>query len=392
MRHDPGPVTGRRAPRKTLLFGASALLLSLALVELCSALAYRLWRDELDPVVAWSEAIDEAGYREFLEKGHDPVTGWHSPRRGTMDDESCLGEKFVQHYDALGARIHPEPAPGPVRIVTVGDSFTQGGEVVDSDTYPAQLERLLGVRVANHGMGGFGPLQAVLTLEQVIDEYPDARVAVLGVMHENIKRLVTSFWPVLNPSTGAHYAFKPYVRGGELHPNPNERPVATLEEFAAMGRRAFETDFFSRGRWSPPYSLSWLRQLDNDHFRFALRSRFFQVTRGSSMGYEAYYESDELRGGLMRVVDRFHRFAVARDLQAVVAFLPRKRDDLHSADLLIDELRGRFADSELRVVAVGHVEDPAVDWDAYNLKPGRCHPSPYGHGVIAGAVAAAIRP
>jgi hypothetical protein len=385
-------VATRRAPGKTLLFGATALFLSLALLELCAALAYLLWRRDVDPVVAWSESIDEAGYRAFLENAYDPILGWHSPRGRPLADESCLGQALVHHYDALGARIHPEAVEGPVRIVTVGDSFTQGAEVADSETYPAQLERLLGVRVANHGMGGYGPLQALLSLEQVIDAYPDARVAVLGVMHENIKRLVTSFWPVLNTSTHSNYAFQPYVRDGEFHPNPNTPPAATLEEFAALGRRAFQTDFFSRGRWSLPYTLSWLRHLDSAYLRFALRSRYLQLTRGSAKGYEAYYESDELRGGLRLVIDRFARFAESRGLRAVVAFLPRKRGDQHSADRLIDELRESFAESELAVVAVGRSREPSVDWDAYNLKPGRCHPSPYGHGVIAREIAGSIRP
>ena len=43
-----------------------------------------------------------------------------------------------------------------------GDSFTQGNEVSDQDTYPAELERILGVPTANLGVSGYGPDQALL--------------------------------------------------------------------------------------------------------------------------------------------------------------------------------------------------------------------------------------
>ena len=49
-----------------------------------------------------------------------------------------------------------------------GNSYTHGDEVADDATYPAALERLLAVPVANLGVGGYEPEQALLKLEGLI--------------------------------------------------------------------------------------------------------------------------------------------------------------------------------------------------------------------------------
>ncbi|MEM6569023.1 MAG: SGNH/GDSL hydrolase family protein [Planctomycetota bacterium] len=80
---------------------------------------------------------------------------------------------FVGHWEgtyfetnSLGMRgpaVPLEKPPGEFRVVTLGDSCTFGKSVVESETWPRQLERLLGIempegraaRVANLGVNGF---------------------------------------------------------------------------------------------------------------------------------------------------------------------------------------------------------------------------------------------
>ena len=71
-----------------------------------------------------------------------------------------------------------------------------GDEVADSESFPASLEGILQVPVANFGVGGYGPEQAVLKLEGLIDRFPRARVVVLAIMYENVRRMVNSYRPV----------------------------------------------------------------------------------------------------------------------------------------------------------------------------------------------------
>lgn len=59
-------------------------------------------------------------------------------------------------------------------ILAVGDSFTVCPGVADSQTWPAQLERLTGKRVLNAGVGGYGLDQSFLRAEQLVPIYhPD---------------------------------------------------------------------------------------------------------------------------------------------------------------------------------------------------------------------------
>lgn len=70
-------------------------------------------------------------------------------------------------------------------IVVVGDSFTTGSEVVDEESWPAQLERLLNKRVLNAGVGGYGVDQTVLNAERLLDALKP-RLVILGVNERNI--------------------------------------------------------------------------------------------------------------------------------------------------------------------------------------------------------------
>ncbi|MEM9380401.1 MAG: GDSL-type esterase/lipase family protein [Planctomycetota bacterium] len=80
---------------------------------------------------------------------------------------------FVGHWEGThfetnslgmrGAEVPLEKPPGEFRVVALGDSCTFGKSVVESDTWPRQLERLLAsemspgrtARVANLGVNGF---------------------------------------------------------------------------------------------------------------------------------------------------------------------------------------------------------------------------------------------
>jgi len=80
-------------------------------------------------------------------------------------------------FDADGLRRTDE-APDRGTILAVGDSFTSGDEVDDDQTWPAHLQRLLGRRVLNGGVSGYGLDQIVLRAERIV---PQKRPTVLVV-------------------------------------------------------------------------------------------------------------------------------------------------------------------------------------------------------------------
>jgi lysophospholipase L1-like esterase len=94
------------------------------------------------------------------------------------------------HYDANGLRVMPPLPPGAIDappILATGDSFTQGDEAADDETWPAVLQQRLGWRVVNAGVAAYGLDQTVLRTEQLAAELKPAAI-VVGFIADDIKR------------------------------------------------------------------------------------------------------------------------------------------------------------------------------------------------------------
>ncbi len=53
-------------------------------------------------------------------------------------------------------------------ILVVGDSFGLGSDVIDAETWPAYLERMVGTQVINAAVGGYALDQIVLRAEDLV--------------------------------------------------------------------------------------------------------------------------------------------------------------------------------------------------------------------------------
>jgi lysophospholipase L1-like esterase len=112
----------------------------------------------------------------LLELGLRASTGWLFDWRNlVLGARTIHGEREQSRFldDALVGYV-PRPdgfrptseAPG-VPILAVGDSYTYGEEVGDGETWPAQLQRLMGRKVLNAGASGYGFDQSVLRAEKI---------------------------------------------------------------------------------------------------------------------------------------------------------------------------------------------------------------------------------
>lgn len=72
-------------------------------------------------------------------------------------------------------------------VLAVGDSYTAGSDVVDRDTWPAQLEKLIGQRVINAGVGGYGVDQTVLNAERLLPVLKP-KLVLVGIYEDDINR------------------------------------------------------------------------------------------------------------------------------------------------------------------------------------------------------------
>jgi hypothetical protein len=114
---------------------------------------------------------------------HDPELG-HVPSPGRYHySDGTTRTVDVERLRSNG----PDALRGEAYVLAIGGSSTFGDAVEDSDTWPAQLERRLGVRVANAGVSAYGIDQAVLRAEQLL-EHHRPRLVVLAVDAESVER------------------------------------------------------------------------------------------------------------------------------------------------------------------------------------------------------------
>ena len=113
---------------------------------------------------------------------YDPVLGF-VPRPGRFDENTS-------YYGPQGFRTTPAPAGMTLAeppILVVGDSFAHGDEVKDDETWPTHLQEILGRRVVNAAVTGYGLDQMVLRAERAAPEVKPATL-VLSFIPDDARR------------------------------------------------------------------------------------------------------------------------------------------------------------------------------------------------------------
>jgi hypothetical protein len=323
---------------------------------------------------------------KFRSRAASSTLGWDNVP-GRRETPNCLNKTQVVTVSSDRVRVHGSPAAGNIRVLVTGDSYTFGDEAEDHETFPAMLERNLGVRVANLGVGGYDPTQAVLKLEQTIDRYPQAQVAVLAIQTENVLRMLNSYRPVYYKGTGIRYGFKPFMGDGMLRPLIDPDPWSSLDKVTEVANQAFDTDYWRKPRAKFPFTIAFAKAITSNTFLVELKADLADLLRRPTYIY--IVGASDVEHNLTAILDRFVSFSVKRHLVPVIAMIPKSGDDPTSgASMLAQAITPALAGS-LVVVNVGE----GVDWSRYNLGGRRrtCHPSAYGYATIAESVAAPVR-
>src|SRR4051794_30260994 len=178
----------------------------------------------------------------------DSVLGWTVQPWIDTDDFSTIDYGIRANFNEKTIRTGG--------ILAVGDSFTQGWEVDDDETWPSYLEKLSGVPVVNAGVGGYGTDQIILRAE-----------AMLPIVRPNI--LIIGFLEADMFRTG-HSVFgapKPYftLERGELRYHPPDLtehdaqhagPLASLALGARQALGYSATADYLLARLAPNYWYS----------------------------------------------------------------------------------------------------------------------------------------
>jgi len=272
-------------------------------------------------------------------------------------------EGYEVHTRAHGIRSNGDQRPSRDRPITlvVGDSFAFGDEVLDSESWPAVLERAIDAPVVNAAMAGFGLDQSVLRAERLAPIVAPDRIIVSFVPHD-VRRCAMSIW--------SHHA-KPWfdVDSGRLRAHP----------------------MLARATWRESIAPTLSRSV-------LIESLFHDALRSDGPDTFEHHRGDEVACLLL---DRLAALGRERDATVVLLAQPQTplptdprypldpgdpRPDAELASLVIACAGQRGLPVVDAISAVAAL--PAARRDA--LFRGHGHNSPEGNRVIAGIVRDAL--
>ncbi|MBF0275795.1 MAG: SGNH/GDSL hydrolase family protein [Nitrospinae bacterium] len=278
------------------------------------------------------EKVD--GYKGYLDKRR-PIVGWPS-----------MGSFGKGNYDITGSRIIPAFPSGKSCASLYGDSFTFGDGVSNENAWSNQLAKLLGCRVANYGVPGYGSDQAYL--RYLINKKDDSEIVVLGHLSENILRNVNRLRGLLY--VGSKYGLKPRFIYEKNSLKLIELPELTKEEFIKLVNRPdkyLDHEYFNLGGDSGvrklefPYFLSLLHILKHFHIQSELKAEPW---------YSEFYKENHPSQGLKittEILSAFYRNALAKKKKPLVLLIPTsddlfyfRKNKVWTYQPLIDKLEG----------------------------------------------------
>jgi len=315
-----------------IFFYVITLLFILFFTETASFLTARFLQAK---GVFYNPSISDS-YEDYLLK-RDNLLGWPSPL-----------EFGNGNYDLGGSRIIPS-FPDETKyqncISLYGDSFTWSSEVSHEYAWGNILSTLVGCRVANYGVGGYGSDQAYIRFMQNTND--NSSIVFLNHLSENILRNVNQFRDLLYPGKGL--GFKPrFILNEEdvleFLPLPTFDAVR-YEDVILHPDKYFKNEYFIPGGPSGvtvtsfPYTFSVIKSLKHFHVRAKLRDE---------PRHMEFYKNNHPSRALettSAVLKAFHNDAIERGKVPIITIIPTGNDLLYYLEHriwpysnLIDEL------------------------------------------------------
>ena len=319
----------------------------------------------------------------------DPSLGW---RRTASSTHLFTETGTTINTDGDGVRVIPNVA-GPVSIATYGDSFTEGLEVDDAETWQAHIAYATGTRVLNYGVSGYGPDQALLALEADLENGVRSPIVILAMINENLNRMMSTFrlfytYPVEDVFLG----FKPiFVQTDSGFTTKFFAPADITDVDALRG-----------ALWSASqYDWFYQYRTERRRFPFSLNA----VTTISRHGIVPASIWPDYSMGLPRdrieyILERFHDDSQQYGFTPVFVLLPESRSDLRNRGgrdhPLFSAVAGRASLPDLIYIdVVKELTDEGVEPYVQGLSPesfiGVTHPSVLGNRAIANVILAKLR-
>lgn len=172
---------------RDILQNTLLMLLSTLLTLLLLELGVRAYEGEY----AWGNFREQkiTLFRSAYPAAHDPQLGW-IPKPGSRGNQNIWRTQvsILDHGIRANGPDARLPAPNdPPPVLAVGDSFTFGDQVSDTESWPAQLQSLSAYPVLNGGVFSYGMDQSLLRAKQLADIF-HPKALIFGFIAEDIAR------------------------------------------------------------------------------------------------------------------------------------------------------------------------------------------------------------
>jgi hypothetical protein len=346
------------------LMSACTLLACLAVVA-----AYFGYRGATLPRVGFRLAGDW-----LMER--DDEMGFAAPRNASTEIRYA-GGGVAWHIFTDGRRARVDApgvqTPDRVDVMTIGCSFTWGASVENEDTYAQQLGRILGVSVANFGMGSYGSVQAFQTLVRHADMKP--KVVVYGFIQDHLRRNVSPCAP----------NYVPYCLPVSYLRREGDWVVIApphMEYFSPEDNRAFNVEVALRDPTDP---IAWFLSA-----KWAAKMAFFRYQNPQAIAVDASPETAAAgMEAMMRGMLGESQAIGAKLVVLHIPYLPRGRIQPVSP-----ALTKALANKDITFVDFGPVAAEYYDRDPLGslvLGPDDAHPNAVAHRMIAETLAPVVR-
>ena len=324
--------------------------------------------------------------------GRDEFLGWNKMPFQNVTSVNSAGDPYSQSFGADGAR-NDSRAHDETLVATYGDSFTEGAEVNDDETWQFYLEHLVGGDVKNFGVSGYGIGQAFLKLQNHFKEGRVAPITMLVVFPDDLNRVVNNFRWFENRKTAGKLGFKPSYRftDGKVRffPNPTIDDSMTRNDFKALTMELAKRDYWMT-QWvyfvpQFPYTYQIVRALPI--IADKIFGRFRVVKKDTSI-----WNTEEGRMLVSYIFDEFYKATIANDSIPVILFIPDVRDWTDGRKVPpYDEIKALLLEASGEGPLVIDIYDAEFDARRFSVQPFHGHPSAYGNQVIADYVAKILK-
>ncbi|WP_426609746.1 hypothetical protein [Bradyrhizobium sp. McL0616] len=268
--------------------------------------------------------------------------------RANWDAGSSMLDRNIGGLVAPELGPDPEFGDGQPCGSAYGDSFTSGYEVAFREGWAERLSHMLGCRIVNYAVGGYGIDQAYRRFESIRD---GSRFALLGLDTNGIMDVVSQYdgWLGSEPVPTA-------LKGRFVVDPPDQLswiplPELDADKFVALNRTP--SSFLPRAYFLPgtrhgavfarfPYTLTLARVALMPSVRALIRGR---------AEWSSLYQADDPSGALrvaVAISEAFAKLARARGQRPLIVVLPVSGSFREAADFgqfeyisLVQELRAR---------------------------------------------------